>query len=83
MEGVYRSRAFQRTKTFGSTYVWASIPAATNSFPKHSMFSRSASSSGMRLVPATNSQKLSASRLNYKAFGGAKPARSKGELSNV
>src|SRR5215469_13352495 len=58
-------------------------PAATNSIRKHSMFSQSSSSSGLRLVPATNSQKLSASRLNYKPFGGAKPARSKGGLANV
>ena len=33
----------------------------------------------MRLVPVTNSQKTSDPRLNYKAFGGAKPARSQKE----
>ena len=49
------------------------------------MFKRSVSSRGMRLVPKTNTQKTSASRLLYKAFGGAKSARFKrriGHMSN-
>lgn len=37
----------------------------------------SVSSSGMRLVPETNTQKPSVPRLNYKAFVGARPARSR------
>src|SRR5215470_9047789 len=40
------------------------------------MFWSRVSSSGMRLVPETNTQKPSVPRLNYKAFGGARPARS-------
>src|SRR6516225_1764163 len=49
------------------------------------MFKRSVSSRGMRLVPKTNTQKTSAPRLLYKAFGGAKSARFKrriGHMSN-
>src|SRR5215470_13054346 len=40
------------------------------------MLANSVSSSGMRLVPVTNAQKTSGPRLHYKAFVGAKPARS-------
>src|SRR5262245_5745637 len=43
------------------------------------MFKRSVSSRGMRLVAMTNSQKRSVPRLDYKAFGGTKPARSRKE----
>src|SRR5262249_15327493 len=53
--------------------------AATNGCSQHEMFKRSVSSRGMRLVPMTNSQKTSVPRLDYKAFGGTKPARSRKE----
>src|SRR5216683_6169943 len=43
------------------------------------MFWSRVSSSGMRLVPETNTQKPSVPRLNYKAFVGARPARSRRE----
>src|ERR1051325_11616111 len=48
------------------------------------MFYPSVSSSGMRLVPVTNTQKSSGPRLRYKFFAGAKPARShKEDLHHV
>jgi len=37
----------------------------------------------MRLVPVTNSQKLSGPRLYYKAFVGAKPARSNWRINTM
>src|SRR5262252_9071672 len=37
----------------------------------------------MRLVPSTNSQKSSGPRLHYKAFVGAKPARSEWRLCSM
>src|ERR1051326_3723271 len=48
------------------------------------MFYPSVSSSGMCLVPVTNTQKSSGPRLRYKFFAGAKPARShKEDLHHV
>ena len=37
----------------------------------------------MRLVPVTNTQKTSGPRLHYKAFVGAKPARSRRRIGNM
>src|SRR6516164_5993374 len=41
------------------------------------------SSSGLRLVPETNTQNRSAPRLPYKTFVGAKPARSRRRMNRM
>lgn len=65
---------FSTVQTFVTTFVGAGVPPLRMSVPGTPMPSRSGSSGGMRLVPETNSQKLSVSGLYYKAFAGAKPA---------
>jgi hypothetical protein len=70
-------------QTFVITFVGAGIPSLRISAPGSPMPSRSRSSGGMRLVPETNTQKLSVPGLYYKTFAGTKPAPLERNLAHV
>jgi hypothetical protein len=76
-------KGFSTLQTFGITFVGAGVPPLRISAPGTSMPSQSRSGGGMRLVPETNSQKLSVPGLYYKTFAGTKPAPSGKEFDNV
>jgi hypothetical protein len=74
---------FPTLQTFVITFVGAGIPSLRISAPGSPMPSRSRSSGGMRLVPETNTQKLSVPGLYYKTFAGTKPAPLERNLVHV
>jgi hypothetical protein len=82
-EARCRFWGFSMLQTFVITFVGAGIPSLRISAPGSPMPSRSRSSGGMRLVPETNTQKLSVPGLYYKTFAGTKPAPLERNLAHV
>jgi hypothetical protein len=73
---------FPTLQTFATTFVGAGIPPLRISVSGTAMPSRSGSNGGMRLVPETNTQKISVPGLYYKTFAGTKPAPPERSLSH-
>ena len=82
-QGQCRLPGCSSLQGFGITSVGAGIPPLRISASGTPMPPRSGSSGGMRLVPETNSQKLSEPGLYYKTFAGTKPAPPERSLAHV